>query len=648
VKHPKLPQWLTPDIIQAMAHRDQLKKSKKFAEYKKIRNQIKNMVRDSKRSYFNKLVENKKDTLHLWRALNALIKGKKSHSSDIPTHITPDQFNSQFLSIADTLVGNITNDYDYTCPDTLKQFCKEKLEHKEPLVIPHIAVHEVGKYILNLPNKKSSGPDEISNRILKLSLPYTVEAITYIFNLCISQNTFPLELKKAKVIPLPKSKQTTDLNNYRPISLLSVLSKILERHIHVHLSHYLEHNALLHPFQSGFRQYHSCTSALSLLTHNCLSAINKSHLSGTVFLDLSKAFDLVDHSILMKKLEMYLGNSNSILLLKSFITERTQRVYLNGSYSNVGTIQHGVPQGSVLGPILFCLYINDLPFHITNPHVTCHMLADDTTLQTSSKNHNDAEIALQEALNDTALWCSTNRMVVNPKKSKSMLITTRQKHQLSTLSLNLTLNGNIIDQVSEHKHLGVIIDDKLRWNAQVDHVCKIVSKNLFLLSKLQSIITLEARKLYYHAHIQPHFDYASIVWDGLSDALFKKLNSLHRRAAKLINPDKSMTTDEKMITINMLPLDKHFFYVKAIYMYKVLNHNAPTYLNQLFSFSSSHYSAHKLNLKFPKPRLDIFKTSLCYDGVAVWNSLPIALKTLNTITAFKHQLFAYIIETAYK
>jgi hypothetical protein len=160
------------------------------------------------------------------------------------------------------------------------------------------------------------------------------------------------------------------------------------------------------------------------------------------------------------------------------------------------------------------------------------MLADDTTLQTSSKNHNDAEIALQEALNDTALWYSTNRMVVNPKKSKSMLITTRQKHQLSPLSLNLTLNGNSIDQVSEHKHLGVIIDDKLRWNAQVDHVCKIVSKNLFLLSKLQSIITLEARKLYYHAHIQPHFDYASIVWDGLSDALFKKIKFTSSQSSK--------------------------------------------------------------------------------------------------------------------
>jgi hypothetical protein len=136
-------------------------------------------------------------------------------------------------------------------------------------------------------------------------------------------------------------------------------------------------------------------------------------------------------------------------------------------------------------------------------------------------------------------------MVLNPATSKSMLITTRQKPQLQPLFIDLSVDGNTITQVSNHKHLGVIIDDKFRWDAHVDYLCKVLGRNLYLLSKLQSVFTQEARKLFYNAHIQSHLDYASVVWDGTSDAIFKRLNSLYRRAAKLIYPDPSLTTDQK-------------------------------------------------------------------------------------------------------
>lgn len=644
VKHPKLPKWLTPEITQAMAERDRLKKSKKFAEYKQMRNKIKNMVRDSKRALFNKLVESGRDSSQLWRAMNTLIKGKSN--ADIPCSLSPDTFNNHFLTVAESLLkSNDHTQSDFVCPDNLTQFCLDKTAHAHPFKIPPIAVFEVGKHISQLSNKKSSGPDEVSNQILKISLPYIVESITYIFNLCISQNTFPTELKKAKVIPLPKSKQTDDINNYRPISLLPVLSKILERHVHTHLSKYLEQHNLIHELQSGFRRHHSCVSALTLLSQNWHSAINSSQISGSVFLDLSKAFDLVDHSILLDKLTLYLNNPDSVSFFRSFLTGRTQKVYVNGSSSFEGEIKYGVPQGSVLGPVLFCLYINDLALFINNSSVECHLLADDTALQTSNSDTNTVELSLQEALNDASSWCKNNRMVLNPSKSKSMLITTRQKHQLSPLSINLSVNGNNICQVSEHKHLGVVIDDKLRWNAHVEHICKTLSKNLYLLSKLQSIFSLHARKLFYFAHIQPHIDYASVIWDGISDALFKRLNSLHRRAAKLVNPDTTLTTEQKMTAIGILPLNKHLSYNKAVYMYKILHNQTPNYLRKLFKSSTSKYTHHRHKLAFPKPRRDIYKTSISYSGVSVWNSLPDNLRTLNALPSFKHNLQAYIAST---
>ena len=639
VKHHRLPQWLTPDIIKAMAERDKLKKSKLFPEYKKMRNKIKNLVRNSKRALFNKLIEKNKDTTHLWRALNTFLKSKATALADLPPQLTADVFNQHFMSVSSILHAKNTSPHVQNVNlSVLSQYCKEKTAHTSPFHIPLISVHEVGQYISNLDNKKSSGLDEISNYCLKIALPYIVEPLTFIFNQCFINNVFPAALKKAKVIPLYKSNNINDVNNYRPISLLPVLSKILERHVHNHLSSFIENHSLFHPFQSGFREHHSCASALSLLSNQWLTSMNNSEMSGTIFLDLSKAFDLVNHTILLQKLELYLNGSVSLEFFRSFLNDRTQKVLAHGIYSSDGMIQSGVPQGSVLGPILFCLYINDLPLHISNSSVECHMLADDTTLNTTGTNPSDIQICLQSALNETSLWCAQNDMIINLQKTKSMIIATRQKHQLSKLSLTLSVDGCVVEQVSDHKLLGIIIDDNLSWQSHINHVSKKLSKNLYLFSKLQSIISLEAKYIFYNAHIKSHLDYASVVWDGVSDNNFKKLNALHRRAAKLINTDKSLNTAEKIKSAGLLSLKDQLLFNKAVFMYKILNNNLPSYLSNLFRPSFSRYSLHKQRLAIPKPRIDIYKTCIAYAGVSVWNSLPTNIRMQSKLSSFKIHL----------
>ena len=230
-----------------------------------------------------------------------------------------------------------------------------------------MAVHEKGKHISGMNNKKSSGPDKISNQLLKLASPYIAGSQTYIFSLCIEQNVFPSEFQKAKVFHLAKTRDHKNLNDYRPISLLSVLSKLLERYVHKHLVTYLETRDLFHPLQSGFRRKHSCNTALARLTDSWLSAINRSVLSGGVFLDLKKAFDRVDQRIFPSKLSVCLNISNSVPFFLSFfflffayLKNRLQRVFIRGSYSSEGTVKYGVPHGSVLGPVLFCICINNL------------------------------------------------------------------------------------------------------------------------------------------------------------------------------------------------------------------------------------------------------------------------------------------------
>ena len=189
-----------------------------------------------------------------------------------------------------------------------------------------------------------------------LSLPYNVQHVAYVYNLCINHNPFSSDLKTAKVIPLPKAKDLTDINNYRPISVLSSISKPLEKHVHKHLLKYLDRFNLIHTHQSGFRPQHSCQSALTCLVDRLLSSINDSKLNGVVFLDLKKAFDLIDHQILLKKVKTYQLSDNAIHVFESYISQRKQKVFVAGHYSPEGPVKVGVPQGSVLGPLLQYLY----------------------------------------------------------------------------------------------------------------------------------------------------------------------------------------------------------------------------------------------------------------------------------------------------
>ena len=223
------------------------------------------------------------------------------------------------------------------------------------------------------------GTDNMDSPLLKIALPYVVESLTYIYNLCIEQNSFPPALKTAKVIPLPKTKDISDFNNFRSIFLLSILSKPLERHIHKHLTQFIEDRHLFHPSQSGFRQRHSCHTALIRAFDSWLTAINQAQLTGAVFLDFKRAFDLVNHIILLKKLSIYLQNSSTVSLFKSYLQDRTQPVFLNGYFSTEGVVKCGMPQGSVLGPLLFKSKQNCLQLRCVNRTVVSQSTREGAT-----------------------------------------------------------------------------------------------------------------------------------------------------------------------------------------------------------------------------------------------------------------------------
>ena len=398
--------------------------------------------------------------------------------------------------------------------------------------------------------------------------------------------------------------------------------------------------------------------------------MDKGNVTGTVFLDLKKAYDLVDHNKLISKLKLYLGDSpnppatgapdspvssstqpfvpthkpNALLFFKSYLSDRQQFVSVNGTTSPLANVQRGVPQGAVLGPLLFGLFINDLPLHIEDKTVDCDLFADDTTIHTPDTNVSSVETRLQKSLNKISSWCDDNSMVVNPTKTESMVVATRQKRQVNTLALNLTLNNQPIRQVTEHNLLGVIVDEDMKWQSHTTYTSKVVSKNVYLLSKLKDFVDVDARLLYYNAHIRSHIDYVSTVWDGCEDVHLKRLNSLHRESAKHIYPNPTLSTDDKLKELEMLPLSKHLSYNKAVFMFKVHRGKLPQYLCSLFKKKPQHYSTNRQHFEPETPRLDIYKhQSLSYSGAFIWNEIPPAITHSNTLSSFKSGLFRWMM-----
>ena len=638
VKSKILPGWLTHDILHAMDKRDDLKKRGLFDEYKKERNTVKYMIRKSKRNFFQSLIKDKRNTAQICKAIRQLTK---SCVQDEECNIPADIFNIHFSEIGNKLIVNKKKSFDSFDFKNLKSFCENK-KIRTTFSIPLITTHEVNSYIKSLKDKNSFGFDGISSKILKLSLPHTTDSLTYLFNLCLSNNYYPSSFRYAKVIPLFKKGDKNDVNNYRPISLLSTISKPLERHIHCYLISFLGKYNLLHDNQSGFRRHHSCETALCRITNSWLQNINNSKAVGAVFIDLTKAFDLINHEILLHKLKLYGIDDNCALFFKSYLANRTQSVYLCNDISSKKCITRGVPQGSILGPLLFSIYINDLPLSIQN--ALCDLFADDTTIHYASHNINEIQFHLNKSMECIDTWCEANEMVVHPVKTESMLICTRQKKQkMKSTALNISYQGKIIRQVAKHKLLGVTIDQTISWIDHIKDVIKQVSSSVFQLSQIKHFLDIHCRRLFYFAFIQSRFGYCSAVWGKCAPSNLKPLKSLQKRAIKMIMLKKSTHSSPDNIynELQILPLHSYIKYNTLILMHKIAQGICPSYLQSIIKFQTRQSG----RAIVPKPKIDLFKTSLSYNGSTEWNMIPSEYRNISSISNFKQKIKHFIFDT---
>ena len=412
-----------------------------------------------------------------------------------------------------------------------------------------------------------------------------------------------------------------------------MLSKPLENHILKYLSHHISKYDLLHPNQSGFRANHSCHTALTNMIEHFYSNIKNEKLTGVIFADFAKAFDVINHKLLLRKLKHYNISKNFQDIIKSFLSDRTQQVTLSTMTSTFLPQNFGVPQGSILGPLLFSLYINDLPLSIS--HSLCEMFADDTSLQTSDDNLTNLAKKLQQTVDELTTWTEKNHMALNPSKTKCMLITTSQKRATLKKSLStIYLKDNIIQEVDSHTVLGITIQKDLCWTIYIDKLSKIAASKLTQLNKIKHFLNLHTRKIFFHSYIQSIIDYTSTLWDEAPACTLTQLFRTYKRAVKQILLKSSSLTPNDYTSLDILPLKLKLKLNKATLMHKIVNKVAPKTLIEKCPKNNKPNYHNELDI-CSNPRVSIYKKSLHYSGGTLWNSLPKYLRETKQLTAFK-------------
>ena len=404
----------------------------------------------------------------------------------------------------------------------------------------------VKKIILNLDISKSSGVDDISAKLIKHAGNEVVNTLTELVNLSLNQGKFPYKWKHAKIFPLFKIGDFNSMTTYRPISILPVVSKVMERIVHKQLYDYLVNNNVLSEAQFGFRPCHSTASALGALTESWLRSIDEGLIIGALFIDLRRAFDTVDSSILLIKLQKLGMSNNALSWFKSYLTNRKQHVVVREANSSTRSINLGVPQGSILGPLLFLIYIDDIIKVLKEGNVI--MYADDTTLYVTGSSLNEMQAKLQNDLNSIHKWILDNKLSLNTDKTKFIVVGSKQKiNSCNDSTVSITYDGEIIEQCKSIKCLGVMIDQYLHWHEQVNLVCRKVFAGLAMLKRIRPFVENETLKLLYNCLIQSQIDYCCEIWGNIFNIQTERIQ-LQKRAARMILKCSMYTRSKEMFS----------------------------------------------------------------------------------------------------
>jgi hypothetical protein len=500
------------------------------------------------------------------------------------------------------------------------------------------------EFVLNelrhLKTNKAIGLDNISARLLKDASSVISNCLTNIFNRSLFSSTFPSLWKCGKVTALFKSGDRCLPGNYRPITVLPSLSKILERAVHRQLYSYLNENKLITSKQFGFRPKLSTEVALLNVSDKILSNMDNGYLTGAVFIDLSKAFDTVDHELLVNKLRSLGMDDICVQWFISYLGNRSQVTSVASTLSSSAAVTVGVPQGSILGPLLFLIYVNDLVKCPLQSEIVLY--ADDTVLYCSGKNVHELELQLNDDLSVVSHWFNRNLLTINTSKCKFMVFgSTRKLNNIETV--DIYINRSTLDRTDKFKYLGIIFNQSLTWHDHVDYLVKKINQRIGLMKRVKHLLPISARITLYNSLIAPLFDYGDIVWgDKNNEVLMSYLQTLQNKAAKIIlNKPFYSSASEALNTLGFKILSCRRKVNRLTTVYKCINGEIDfNLLENVHSNSHIHsYNTRtKENFHLPRVRTNWGKQRFVYQSTKEYNSLKQDCKKCSTLVSFKKSL----------
>jgi hypothetical protein len=624
--------WFSAGLLVSSRKRRKLfsKKLNKPTEsnilaFKKYNNLFNKLKRAMKITYFETAIEeNKFNIKKTWTILRQVI-GKLNDKSNYPSTFlindTPikdrshvaESFNNYFVKIGVQTSHNVPR-----ANTGFLEYMPRSIMHS--MFLEPVAPSEVLLAASKLKSKTSHGHDGISTKLLKDTIPIIIHPITHIINRSFETGVVPQEMKMAKVVPIHKSSDRSLLKNYRPVSLLPAFSKILERLMYNKLISFLNRNNILFRHQYGFRSKHSTVHPILHLLNHCAESSNKPDPDYTlaILCDLSKAFDVISHEILLRKLNYYgiRGNVNS--WFESYLSHRKQFVELDNHKSASKSIVCGVPQGSILGPLLYLIYVNDIGNSCEGNILS---FADDTTLYMSNSNLNKLFSDVNIQINNLFQWFCANKLSLNANKTKYILIRPRQK-QCNLSALKIYINNSELKRIGHDceekaaKFLGIIIDEYLTWKYHIAHVNNKVSRSLFAIKQVKHFLPKSSLRTLYFSMIHSHFSYGLLAWGNANKSALHRSIILQKRALRTINNAKyNSHTDPLFKSSNILKLNDLYEHQVILFMFDYLSNKLPI----------SFVNTFVLNRNMPNSRLtrqsDLLFITRCQSQFA--NSLPL-------------------------
>ena len=612
-----------------------------WEQYRKQRNFVTKLKKTSMRHYFFERCAGGPKSKDFWPTIKPFLSKKGSDGgseiilceNDKMISSQPEVsevFNDFFVNVAKG-IGNTKSNYN---PDFSDHPSIEKIKEKVPsstdtFSFTPVSNDTVAKVISNLNTKKATGVDNISAKIIKACAPSLSYHISNLINFSFIACEFPTGLKRAQVIPLFKKKDPLNKENYRPVSILPTISKVYERIMHDQLTEHFD--KIFNPFLAAFRKGFGCQSTLLRLLEDWRMALDRQECAAAILMDLSKAFDCLPHRLLVAKLKAYGLSTGAVGLLDSYLSGRKQQVRLGANASTWKDLFKGVPQGSILGPLLFNVFINDIFYFVVQSFI--YNYADDNTVSFIHKDlHILKNVLEQESLN-LIKWFENNFMKANPEKFQAICIGKRAYENIDSFDLG----GTQIKCEDNVTLLGINIDHMLKMDKHISEICQKASKQLAVLKRLGRFLTKQGKLTIYNSFIVSNFNYCPLAWHFCSAASTNKIERIQERALRFINNDFTSPLKTLLVNSNTIPLHVQRMQKMASEVFKIVNKISPEYIQNLVNIKVSSYNFRNENTaEVPRVKTTRYGIkSFRFEAARIWNSLPNEMRITDSYPHFR-------------